>query len=227
MKKINKLSILLFLFLGVAFNSCETTDLDLLDDPNQITLDKASLERYLVAIQLDLKSFANTMGGNGSRLTRINYMFGRQYANNFDAASSDFEWGLAYQGMFSDIKNAEEIAVQEELNKHLGVMKIIKAYTLIVLVDFFGDIPYSEATNPGEYANPNLDDDAVVYAAALEMLDEGIMYLNMEGLGIENDFFYDNDFDKWIKLANTLKMNAYLTTRKVDGDAMPSSKGTL
>ena len=71
MKKFNKLPILLFLLLGIAFTSCETTDLDLLDDPNQITLDKANLERYLVAIQLDFKSFANTMGGNGSRLTRI------------------------------------------------------------------------------------------------------------------------------------------------------------
>lgn len=220
MKKFNKLPILLFLLLGIAFTSCETTDLDLLDDPNQITLDKANLERYLVAIQLDFKSFANTMGGNGSRLTRINYMFGRTYSENFSAEFQNFEWSLAYRGMFSDIKNAEALAMELEANKHIGVMKIMQAYTLMVLVDFFGDIPYSEATNPAEYPNPNLDDDAAVYAAALGLLDEGIMYLGMDGLGLDNDFYYDNDFDKWIKLANTLKMNAYVTTRLVDGEAM-------
>ena len=57
MKNINKISIFLFLILGMTFTSCETTDLDLLDDPNNVTLDKADLERYLVAIQLDFRSF--------------------------------------------------------------------------------------------------------------------------------------------------------------------------
>lgn len=227
MKKFIKLPIFLILLLGVVFTSCETTDLDLLNDPNQITTDNADLERYMVAIQLDLKSFAQSMGTNGSQLTRINYMFGRTYKDNYSAELQNYEWGLAYRGMFSDIKNAMQIAENNEMNKHIGVMKIIKAYTLLVLVDFFGDVPYSQATNLAEFPNPIADDDAAVYAAALEMLDEGIAYLGMDGLSIETDFYYDNDFDKWVKLANTLKMNAYLNTRLVDGDAMSKFNGIV
>lgn len=222
MKKINKIQILLVLLLGITFTSCETTDLDLLNDPNEITIENGDLERYMVAIQVDYANFAEAMGRNGAQLTRLEQMGSASYANAFDPASTNFEWGLAYQGMFSDIKNAEELAMELEANKHIGVMKVLKASTLMILVDYFGDVPFSEATNLAEFPNPNADDDASVYAAAIAMLDEGISFLNQEGLGLEDDFYYANDFDKWIKLANTLKMNAYVNTRLVDGNAQSS-----
>jgi len=220
MKNINKIKFLLVLFLGLSIFSCETTDLDLLNDPNQITVENGNLERYLVSIQVDFANFAEAMGRNGAQLTRIEQMSSISYANAFDPGSTNYEWGLAYQGMFSDMLNAEQLAIEPGANKHIGVMKILKAYTLITLVDYFGDIPFSEATNLADFPNPNLDDDASVYAAAINMLDEGIMFVNEEGLNLENDFYYNNDFDKWRKLAKTLKMNAYVNTRLVDGDAM-------
>ncbi len=219
MKNFNKISIFLFLILGITFTSCETTDLDLLDDPNEITIDKANLERFLVAIQLDFKSFVEDMGRNGAQLTRVEYMFGRTYANNYAPENTNEEWAFAYEGMFSDMAAAEILAQDLEANKHLGVMRILKAYTAFILVDYYGDIPFSEASQPSEFPNPNLDDDAAVYAAALELLDEGIAFMNADGLGLENDLFYNNDFGKWIKAANSMKMNAYLNTRLVDSDA--------
>lgn len=220
MKNFNKISIFLFLILGIAFTSCETTDLDLLDDPNDVTIDKADLDRFLVAIQVDYKSFMHQMGGNGARLTRIDYMFGRTYINNFDATSTNGEWGLAYQAMFSNMKGAEVLATEIGANKHLGVINLLKASVLMTLVDFYGDVPYSQATNPAEFPFPGVDDDAEVYAAALALLDTAID--NFAGAGdlLGNDFYYNNDFSKWRKLANTLKMAAYLNTRLVDSEAI-------
>jgi len=220
MKNLNKISIFLFLLLGITFTSCETTDLDLLDDPNNVTLDKADLERYMVAIQIDFKSFVSSFGSSGSELTRINYMFGRTYIDNYSAETTNGEWGLAYQGMFSDMVGAELLATEQGKNKHLGVMRIIKAYTLMTLVDFYGDVPNSEASNPSEFPFPHADDDAVVYAAAMDLLNEGIAFLDEPGDAIANDFYYNNDYGKWKKLANTLKMRTYLNTRLVDSDAI-------
>lgn len=219
MKKIFKIQFLLILILGITFTSCETTDLDLLDDPNNVTLDKANLDRYLVAIQLDFRSFVNSMGNNGAQLTRVEYMFGRVYENNFTAANTDFEWELAYQGMFSDMKGAELLANQFGSNKHLGVMNIIKAYTLMTLVDFYGNIPNSEATNPSEFPFPKADSGEEVYANAIELLNLAISQINMDGDNLGTDFYYDNDFSKWVKAANTMKMRAYLNTRLVDDSA--------
>jgi hypothetical protein len=220
MKNMKKLSIFLFLILGVTFTSCETTDLDLLDDPNDITLDKASLDRYLVAIQLDFTDFIEDMGRNGAQLTRMEQMRGRTYQATYTPAFSDTEWRTAYQGMFSDIAGAELVATEQEAFNHLAVMNIIKAYTLMTLVDFYGDVPFSEATNPSEFPFPSVDDDATVYAGALALLDLASAQLLEGGPNLENDFFYDNDFTKWSKALNTMKMSAYLNTRLVDSEAL-------
>ena len=91
----------------------------------------------------------------------------------------------------------------------------------MALVDYFGDVPFSEATNLADFPQPNLDDDAAVYAAAINMLDDAKTLLqDDESISIGVDYYYNNNFDKWVKLANTLKMNAYLNTRLVDGDAI-------
>ncbi|MBW2938746.1 SusD/RagB family nutrient-binding outer membrane lipoprotein [Aureisphaera sp. CAU 1614] len=229
MKKIQKISIFVFLLLGLAFTSCETTELDLLDDPNDVTLDKANLDRFLNEIQLNFASFMRQIGNNDAQLVRVNYMFGRTYRDNFEPAVLDGEWALAYQGMFSDMAAAEPLAVDAGANKHLGVMKILKAYTLITLVDNFGDVPFSQATNPTEFPAPVADPGASVYAGALAMLDEGMVLISSEGDNLENDFYYDNDFSKWRRLANSVKMLAYLNTgdlasfNSVSGSAIVNS----
>ncbi|MEZ4858239.1 MAG: SusD/RagB family nutrient-binding outer membrane lipoprotein [Flavobacteriaceae bacterium] len=198
--------------VGLAFTSCETTELDLLEDPNDVTLDKADLNRFLNQIQLDFASFMRQIGNNDASLVRVNYMFGRTYANNFQPAVLDGEWDLAYQGMFSDIAAAEALANNVGANKHLGVMKILKGYTLLTLVDNWGDVPFSQATNPTEFPAPVADPGASVYAGAIDLINEGMGLLDLDGDNLENDFYYNNDFSKWKKLANSVKMQAYLNT---------------
>jgi len=217
MKNISKLFTYVLLGVALVFTSCETADLDLLDDPNNVTQDKASLDRFMTAIQLDFTSFMRQMGGNGAALTRINYMFGRTYSNNYQPVALNGEWSLAYGGMFSDMASAEILAQNNGDNKHLGVMRILKAYTLITLVDAFGDVPYSQATDPSAFPAPIVDPGADIYAAAIDMLNEGIDYMGQPGDNLENDFFYNNEFGKWTKLANTVKMVAYLNTGNTSG----------
>ena len=84
MKNLNKISILLILLLGLTFTSCETTDLDLINDPNQITVENGDLERYMVAIQVDFANFVSAMGSNGARLVRIEQMSAGNYATAFE-----------------------------------------------------------------------------------------------------------------------------------------------
>ncbi len=210
MKKLNKISAVVLLLLGLAFTSCETTDLDLLEDPNEITTDNASLDRFLSRIQIDFASFMRQMGRNGAQLTRIEYMFGRTYVNNYQPVALDGEWTLAYQRMFSDMAAGEPTAIANENFLHLGIMRILKGYTLITLVDNFGDVPFSQATNPTEFPAPVADPGADVYAGAIALIDEGINFLGQGGAPLENDFFYNNDADQWRKLANSVKMQAYL-----------------
>lgn len=212
MKYINKIFVSMVFLAGVFFTSCETTDLDLLNDPNNLTTNDAELDRLMSNIQLDFNTFLRQMGNNGAQATRLQNPFGRTYRDAFEPVTMDGTWSTAYQGLFSNIQLAETYATALENNKHLGVMKIIKGYTLIVLVDFFGDVPFSEATNPVEFPAPFADPGQDVYQGAIALIDEGVDLLNQPGAELNPDMYYDNDYGKWKKAANTMKLAAYLNT---------------
>ena len=113
----------------------------------------------------------------------------------------------------------EPLAVEAELNYHLGVAKFIKAHVLMTLVDFFGDVPNSEALDETNL-NPVADSGADVYASAISMLDEAkALFEGTTAATPDEDFYYNGSAENWIKAVNTLKIKAYMTTRLVDSEA--------
>ena len=88
--------------------------------------------------------------------------------------------------------------------------KVFQAYILITLVDYFGDIPYSEALQGGEgVLNPIADSGQSVYSAAISTLDSAIADFNSAGPVPSNDYYYGGDADKWIKAANSIKKKLF------------------
>jgi len=202
---------------ALSFQSCETTELDLRDNPNALSADQASPDFLLNQIQLSFGSGVNAMGSYGGELTRIKYMFVKNYVNVYQPSSFAGIWSSKYAGILEDIKAMDALATANGLTYHSGVGKFIKAYVLVTLVDYFGDVPYSQANLGGENFNPGVDSGADIYAAAHALLDEAITNFEAGGPTPQNDFFYDGNASKWIKAANTLKLKMYATTRVHDG----------
>tara|TARA_R110002073_G_scaffold78938_2_gene189952 strand:- start:11220 stop:12929 length:1710 start_codon:yes stop_codon:yes gene_type:complete len=223
MKKINNL-IKLVLFCGVVLlSSCESTNVDITKNPNALTPDQANPDFFLNSVQVNFAFFVEGFGRTGSQMTRIDYMSGRDYTNAFSPTSFDGRWSSAYRGMLLDLKTMNVLAEESGLTHHIAMGQVMQSYILMTLVDFFGDIPYTEALLGGENLNPASDSGESVYAAAIALLDSAITNFNDTALADpELDFFYDGDWDKWIKAANTLKMKAYMATRLVDGSAIAS-----
>lgn len=215
-----KIKIILFLTLGIlTLNSCETTELDNLENPNALNPTQASVDLYMNTIQIRLATTVNQLSGPSSDLTRVTNLFGRNYPNAFGPSAFNAAWTNSY-GTIKDIREMNILAEELQLDKHIGVGQVIEAYIMINLVDTFGDVPYSQAFDPSNL-NPIPDSGADIYAAARTLLDEAIVNFGSdEGLNLDNDFYYENDFDKWIKLANTLKMKTYIQTRLVDAGAI-------
>lgn len=219
-----KIRIILFLGLGLfAFNSCETTDLDQIDNPNNLTPSQADVNFFMNDIQINFARNVIRFGEFGSETTRIDHMFGGggNYQTAYDDVSFNTVWSVSYQRVIQDIRTMNPLAEELEFNKHIGVGQVIEAYLMMTLVDFFGDVPYSQAFDPLNL-DPAVDNGASVYAAALDLLDQALVNFNADtpGPGLGTDFYYNNDFTKWTKLANTLKMRAYMQTRLVDGGAI-------
>jgi hypothetical protein len=202
---------------ALSFQSCETTELDLRTNPNALSADQASPDFLLNQIQLSFGSGVNAMGSYGAELTRIEYMFGKNYVNVYQPSTFSGVWSSKYAGILEDIKAMDVLASANGLTYHSGIGKFIKAYVLVTLVDHFGDVPYSQANLGGENFNPGVDSGADIYAAAHALLDSAIADFNADGPAPQNDFFYDGDASAWVKAANTLKLKMYATTRVHDG----------
>lgn len=212
MKKIIKYILVVFI-TGSFLNSCETTDLNLTENPNILTQGDPNL--LLNNIQLGYRNNVTTFNNLGSQLTRIQYMFGRDYFNNFQGATINGVWTTTYSNIFANLQEIERINDNSDIdyNFHIGVGKIAQAHSLIILVDLIGNAAYSEALDPVQFPAPNLDDGATVYAVALDILDEAeaIMSSAPPTQGA-SDFYYDGDSSNWIKAINSIRLKAYKNT---------------
>ncbi|WP_339876233.1 SusD/RagB family nutrient-binding outer membrane lipoprotein [uncultured Algoriphagus sp.] len=190
-------------------------DLDLLDNPNAVTASTASPDFILNRIQLDYKDFYQSISNTGMSLTRIVNQGSAQYESAYTATSTNGWWTDSYADILADIAFLEPLAVEGELQRHLGIAKTIKAMVLFNLVDVYGDVPYSEALDPSNF-NPKVDSGESIYEAAFTILNEAAAHFTATSAGTPNDYFYNRDYTKWIKLINTLKLRYYLNLRLID-----------
>ena len=203
----------LFLILG----ACETLELDLTENTNALNPSQADATFFLNAIQVDFAYWVHRMGDPAWELARINYMNGRTYKNVYDPADWDREWRDAYKTIMEDIRLMNLLADEAGLNYHKAMGKVFQAYMMLTLVDFFGDVPYSEALQGGEgNLNPIADSGASVYQASIDLLNSAITDFNIEGT-THDDFYFGGDATKWIKAANSIKKKALLNLGDYSG----------
>ncbi len=233
--------------LTVIFAGCETTELDITKDPNALSADQANVDFFLNSIQedfvrqlegdADFDANDNWTGGgstlgdgfsiHGSELTRLTALINgnsQNYAAAYQDSDFDDEWTNAYTGLLKDVRLMTPLAEEAGLTRHIGITQFIEAYVMVSLVDFFGDVPYTEAFKgeAGEL-NPATDSGASIYEAALGLLDQAIVnFTNQTSSNPASDIFYSNDYTKWVKAANTLKMRIYVQRRLVDSNAQAS-----
>lgn len=225
----------------LVMTSCEVTELDRTNDPNFLTPEQASPDFFVTSIEEDFArhldgdvagdpndnfvtggfQFGDGLSPLGMELTRVMQMQSRDYESTYQDSDVDDEWDNAYRGILFDIRLMTPLAEEAGLTRHLGISQFIEAYIISSLVDFFGDIPYLEAAQAPEILNPILDSGESVYAAAQSLLDQAIInFTNTASATPPVELFYANDYTKWVKAANTLKMKLYLQSRLVDPGAI-------
>ena len=103
-------------------------------------------------------------------------------------------------------------ADKDNFQKIYAATYIIQVFQGLKVTDMNGSIPYTEANqgrDKGKY-NPVYDTQKVLYDSWIKELSNSITVLekdlaNQESFG-NNDIFYQGDWTKWAKLANSLKL---------------------
>lgn len=219
--KTMKSKIIIMLFSLVLITGC--VELDLLNDPSSLSPESADPELLLNNVQLQFvyaiaynEDNEDGINVRASEFVRMQHLFGA-YSGPFslNSGSIDNLWTNMYRETLQDINMLLPLAEERNLQGHIGVAKIIQAYTYVTLVDAFGDVPFTEALLGNENPNPKTDNGQDIYTAMFTVIDEGIAAINSSGAVMPNDLFYGGDKAKWIKMANTLKFKMYAQMRLI------------
>lgn len=125
-----------------------------------------------------------------------------------------------FYGLMADLNVIIKQAPEENRFVYAGIAKILKAYAYSVMVDVWGDIPFSEFDQfKAGVLQPKFDDDATIYPKLFTLLDEGIADLNNPAPNASvpgaDDVIYNGNKTRWIKAANTIKLKLYTQIRRV------------
>lgn len=216
------------LVLGMfSFNSCSDQFDELLDSPNDVTLGSTNVDFLLNRIQADFADFFNGTSRRGCRVTRIHHQASDTYEISYQPVAMNGTWNVAYASLLSDIKALKQLASTGGFKRHLAIAQTLEAYVLMVLVDTFGDVPYSKALDPANF-NPPTDPAANVYKAASDLLVEAkANFADATSIGTPNDFYYNRDYTKWVRLVNTLQFRYHLNRRLIDKPGATSAINAL
>jgi len=127
---------------------------------------------------------------------------------------------LWYAGILTDVDEILKLDPAATHPRYFGIAKVIKAFSYSVLVDFWGDVPYSESHQGVANVQPAIDDDAAVYPQLITLLDEAIVDLKATSGLIApsaDDYIFGGNAARWIKTANVLKLRMYLKMANVPG----------
>jgi hypothetical protein len=241
MKKINYKFIVLFITGIVALSSCKKF-LDINTDPDNIVSTNAPLPQLLTSAQVNVGFEA------GSDLFRYSNIISQKISGQASQPNQTYEydkynitgsdlnniWSSLNATSLSDLELIIKTATAGGSPYYSGIAKVLKAYEYQLMVDAWGDIPFSEAQQLDKNVTPKYDKGEDIYKALIVLLTEAITELSASTSNLipgSNSVIYTGSFStvkaNWIKLANTLKLRILLHYSKKDPAFMVAQMNAL
>ena len=184
-----------------------------LNDPTAVpvSLLLSNCERSIAA------NMALGSGLGGTMSVYTHQTTGRVGADKYGAGSAGWE------GLYTAIANLNVIIKRgpaETRYIYAGIAKILKAYAFSILVDVYGDCPYSEFDQfDAGIKQPHFDKGSDIYPQLIKLIDEGILDISNPAPNASkpaaDDYIYKGNATNWIKAANTIKLKLYTQIRLV------------
>ncbi|WP_240543410.1 SusD/RagB family nutrient-binding outer membrane lipoprotein [Spirosoma foliorum] len=203
---------------------CKSDYLDVNNNPNQVTAASPQLVLPDALATTGWYLTGNAPSGATGSFYFLNLWMGYwNWSGNYSIATSDknyqFTQGFnnsVWTSAYLNLKNYNYVDTQAAvLGQPLlqGMAKIMKALHFHILVDTYGNVPYTTALQGTANILPKYDNAQDIYDDLFKQIDAGIALLN-KGDGTlnpgPNDIMFQGDISQWLKFANTLKLRMLL-----------------
>jgi hypothetical protein len=191
---------------------------DINADPNNPTT--AQLSLLLPSTQISL--VGNMFQLNSGTSTFVQQTVYTTGQSRFQQQGTDFSnsWDGFYSQTLNDLETVIANGTSTQQWGYVAVAKFEKAYLYSLMVDMWGDIPYTSAEQGQKNTNPPLEKGAEIYEKLLVLIDDGIADANKVTVAslvpATSDVFYTGVKTSWISMANSLKLKLYNQIRLVD-----------
>lgn len=138
----------------------------------------------------------------------------------------DTHFTILYRDVLRDLKESKTLLDKQVtagpaeaaiLANKKAIVDIMSVYTFSVLVDTFGDVPYSEALDIEGNPLPKYDDAQTIYKDILSRLTADVASLSSSDDSFGSaDLIYGGDAAKWKKFANSLRLRLAVNMHDVD-----------
>ena len=214
----------------VVFGACKKSFFDINQDPNRPT-ESSITPNLTLAAQL-----TSVAGRNASTYDMLNRWMGYWSASgsysratvemsyNITNTTMEGTWNNLYY-VLGQLKNMETKAKETDMKFYQGIAKIISAHEWGVLVDLYGDVPFTAALDLVGNIRPTYTKGEDIYKALLPMIDEGLALIKAAGTDIDiasQDIMFGGNKTNWAKFANTLKLRLLLHAYKTSIFNVPS-----
>lgn len=219
MKNIIKFAILLIV-LGLAA-SCSEDYLDVNVDPNNPTMVTPDLVLPVAQLYSAQMIQGISPGGNNLGLNWLGnlFMYNWSQSDGYAWYPDEFKY-LVTSSFFENVFNRSYSEALKQYNVldmledskydyYKAISKIMKAFHYQLLVDCYGDIPYSEALGRSLNPTPKYDDAQGIYEDLIVQLTAAITLIDNATDQDEpdaDDAMFGGDMTKWKKFANTVKL---------------------
>lgn len=175
--------------------------------------------QFLLANVISVQANMNTYD-QGFRLANYLDQFAAsvefERIDRYEMGSNSGYWNNIFR-LQSDIRSMKDLPASNEAYAAVG--DILRSYLFSQLTDMWGDVPYTEAIQAldGNYT-PKYDTQESIYTnpetGILAVLKRSAATLENTSATIKGDVMFQNDLDKWVRFANSLRLRYLMRISK-------------
>lgn len=197
--------------LGLSLCSCDSY-LDINQDPNSPAQENLTAGMLMPAAEMNIAAsygnFLRTVGGYYAQ--HYSQMFGTSNYLDYSqftmsATRSSGTYTQLTSRVLNNLKSTLELSAQEEDWGTYLAATVLRAYTYQILVDCYGEVPYTEALDVAN-STPKYDEGKVVYQGVLAEIDAALAKASESDPVCTNFLFPGESAAPWIQFANALKL---------------------